>query len=119
LACFVRNLIVFLLFFVPPVLGAGHEADKEEVADEAGEEDEDELMDEFALLQEEEIIYTAAKHEQAITESPSAVTVITREQIENTHCTDVVCLLRQVPEVHARRILPMFATVGARAISGE
>jgi len=81
--------------------------------------EEDELMDEFALLQEEEIIYTAAKHEQDIGESPSAVTVITREQIENTHCTDLVCLLRQVPEVDVRRVFPMYSAVGVRALTGE
>jgi iron complex outermembrane receptor protein len=81
--------------------------------------EEDELMDEFALLMEEEIIYTASKHEQDIGESPSAITVITREQIENTHCTDLVCLLRQVPEVDVRRVFPMYSAVGVRALTGE
>ena len=71
----------------------------------------DELSDEFALLAEEEIVYSAAKHKQEITESPSAITVITREQIENTHCTDVICLLRQVAEVDVRRVTPSFPVV--------
>ncbi|MBW1811339.1 MAG: TonB-dependent receptor [Deltaproteobacteria bacterium] len=78
---------------------------------------EDGLDDEFALLQEEDIIFTAAKHEQDITDSPSAITVITREQIENTHCTDVICLLRMVPEVDVRRLRPAYAAVGARALT--
>ena len=108
-------LIVVGLAVAPLVLAA----EEEDVSDLEAIDEEDFLTDEFALLQEEEIIYTAAKHEQAIVESPSAVTVITREQIENTHCTDLVCLLRQVPEVHVRKILPMFAAVGARALSGE
>jgi outer membrane receptor for ferrienterochelin and colicin len=74
------------------------------------------LDDEFALL-EEDVIFTAAKHEQDITESPSAITVITREQIENTHCTDVICLLRLVPEVDVLRLKPAYAAVGARVLT--
>jgi len=112
----VKILVILMGLAAAPWVLAGGE---EDVPDLEAVEDEDVLTDEFALLQEEEIIYTAAKHEQAIVESPSAVTVITREQIENTHCTDLVCLMRQVPEVHVRRILPMFAAVGARALSGE
>jgi len=77
------------------------------------------LLDEFAFLVEEDIVYTAAKHEQDIGESPSAITVITREQIENTYCTDIVCLLRGVPEMMVMRIRPMFASVGARALTDE
>ena len=82
-------------------------------------DDEVGLMDEFAFLEEEDIVYTAAKHEQDIGESPSAITVITREQIENTYCTDVVCLLRGVPEMMVMRIRPMYAAVGARALTDE
>jgi len=62
-------------------------------------------------------VTTASKHEQDISESPSAITVIDREQIENTHCTDVVCLLRRVPEVDVIRLKPMYAAVGARALT--
>jgi outer membrane receptor for ferrienterochelin and colicin len=80
----------------------------------------DEIED-FAELDLEELldvnVYAAAKHEQDIMESPSAVSVITREQIENTHCTDVICLLRQLPEVDVLWLRSMFAVVGARALS--
>ncbi len=62
-------------------------------------------------------VTAASKREQDITESPSAITVIDREMIENTHCTDVVCLLRQVPEVDVIRMKPMYAAVGARALT--
>ena len=72
---------------------------------------------EFELLGEEDIVYSAAKHEQDIAESPSAITVITREQIENTHCTDVVCLLRLVPEVDVRSVTPSYSVVGARSLT--
>jgi iron complex outermembrane receptor protein len=65
------------------------------------------------------VVTSAAKHEQDIAESPSAITVITREQIENTHCTDVACLLRQIPEVVVMRIVPMWTSVGARALTND
>jgi outer membrane cobalamin receptor len=65
------------------------------------------------------VVFSASKHKQDIGESPSAITVISREQIENTHCTDVICLLRQVPEVGVIRYTPMFAAVGARALVDE
>ncbi len=81
----------------------------------ATQEDTD-LEEEFALL-EEDIVFTASRHEQDIAESPSAISVITRQQIEYTHCTDVVCLLRQVPEVDVYRVFPAFAAVGARALT--
>jgi len=72
---------------------------------------------EFELLAEEDIVFSAAKHEQDIAESPSAVTVITREQIENTHCADLVCLLRLVPEVDVRIIMPSYSLAGARSLT--
>jgi outer membrane receptor for ferrienterochelin and colicin len=65
------------------------------------------------------VVYTASKHKQNISESPSAITVINREQIENTWCTDLVCLLRQVPEMDVLRVRPMHASVGARALTDE
>ncbi|MFC1654424.1 TonB-dependent receptor plug domain-containing protein, partial [Myxococcota bacterium] len=80
----------------------------------------DEIED-FAELDLEELlevsVYTAAKHEQDIAESPSAISVISREQIENTACTDVFCLLRQVPEVDVEWLRMMFVAVGARALT--
>jgi len=74
---------------------------------------------EFDLEKLADVVFTAAKHEQDIAESPAAVTVISRKQIENTACTDVVCLLRQVPEVDVVRIVPMWTSVGARGLTGE
>jgi iron complex outermembrane receptor protein len=81
-----------------------------------------EEIDDFEELDLEElldVVYTAARHKQDIAESPSAITVIDREMIENTHCTDVVCLLRQVPEVDVMRITPLWTSVGARAATHE
>ena len=95
------------------------ELKEDDYPDLVGADEEGGIIDEFALLAEEDMVLTAAKHRQDIMDSPSAVTVITREQIENTYCTDVVCLLRSVPEVDVLRLIPMHTSVGARALSGE
>ncbi len=76
-----------------------------------------EIVTEQWGLATEKRVTIAARHSQPVSRTPSAVTAITRSQIENTHCTDVICLLRQVPEVDVRRILPAFAVVGARALT--
>ncbi len=79
-------------------------------------------IDDFEELDLEElldVVYTAARHKQDIAESPSAITVIDREMIENTHCTDVVCLLRQIPEMDIMRMTPLWTSVGARALTNE
>ena len=88
---------------------------EEEVKDFEGIED----FKEFDLEALADVVFTAAKHQQDIAESPAAVTVISREQIENTACTDVVCLLRSVPEVDVVRVVPLWASVGARALTNE
>ena len=85
----------------------------------AQDEQGDELDEEFELFEDEQIIYSAAKHEQKISDSPSAITVITAEQIRDSHCNTIACLLRQVPEVEVRRVLPFYHAVGARALAGE
>jgi outer membrane receptor for ferrienterochelin and colicin len=76
----------------------------------------DELEEEFEFLEDQDIVYTAAKHEQDISDSPSTITVITREQIENSTCMDIPCLLRQVPEIEVRILKPMQIAIGARAL---
>ena len=80
-------------------------------------EDEADIEDEFALLADEEQVFSASKHMQHVNESPSAVTIITREHIEHSACSDVACLLRSVPEVEVWRMLPYYHVVGARALT--
>jgi outer membrane receptor for ferrienterochelin and colicin len=62
--------------------------------------DSDELLDEFAFLQEEEIVLTAAKHKQRVGFSPSAVIVITRKDIDESGATTLTELLRRYPATH-------------------
>ncbi|MFC1654582.1 hypothetical protein ACFL2F_02150, partial [Myxococcota bacterium] len=52
-----------------------------------------------APAQNDDTVSIAVRYALPADESPSAVTVLTREQIENTHCTDIECLMRQVPGV--------------------
>jgi outer membrane receptor for ferrienterochelin and colicin len=65
----------------------------------------------------EETVSVAIRQSQPLSDSPSSVTVITREQIANTHCTDVPCLLRGVPGVDVRSLMPSYAMVGGRALN--
>ena len=118
-SCFrtlVRLSVALCLVLPGPV-----RADQEEApTEDQGEDLDNELDDEFALLEEEdEVVFSAARHAQPISDSPSTITVITREQIENTHCLTVPCLLRQVPELEVRDVRPMFQSVGARALTSE
>ena len=79
--------------------------------------EEDPLDDEFSLLADEEKIFAASKHVQEVNESPFAVTIITRDQIEHTACFDVPCLLRSVPGVEVLRMKPFYHVVGAGAVT--
>jgi iron complex outermembrane receptor protein len=102
-------IILTLLLPVSAVAGEEEVKDFEDIED----------FKEFDLEALADVVFTAAKHEQDIAESPAAVTVISREQIENSPCTEVTCLLRQVPEVDVVRIVPMWTSVGARGLTGE
>ncbi len=62
-----------------------------------GADDEGEIIDEFAFLMEEAIVESAARHKQEIGMSPSAITVITREDIETSGANTIPDLLRMVP----------------------
>ena len=107
------SALLILLAFSLPIRADETEKQKGEVTDFEGIDD----FGEFDLEDLVDVVFTAAKHEQNIADSPSAITVITREQIANTHCTDVACLLRMVPEVDVIRVKPMWAAVGARAFT--
>jgi outer membrane receptor for ferrienterochelin and colicin len=63
-------------------------------ADEEGE-----IIDEFALLQEEAMVESAARHKQEIGMSPAAISVITRDDIEASGAETITDLLRMVPGV--------------------
>jgi len=86
----------------------------EDIPDIVGVDEEDELMDEFALLQEEEIVLTAAKHKQKAGFSPAAVIVITRRDIEESGALTLLELLRRYPAVHVYVVDPLYPTAMIR-----
>jgi outer membrane receptor for ferrienterochelin and colicin len=74
-------------------------------------------FDELYLGELLNTVYSASKHKQDLLLSPATISVIDREQIENSHCLDLICLLRQLPEVDVQRIKALWTSVGARAIT--
>jgi len=72
------------------------------------------LEDEFALLEEADVVFSAAKHKQKAGFSPSAVIVITREEIEESGALTLVELLRRYPAIAAFQHDPMYPAVNIR-----
>lgn len=73
-----------------------------------------ELMDELAFLQDAGMVESAARHRQQIGMSPSAITVITREDIEAYGATTITDLLRLVPGMDVVVASPFFTAITAR-----
>jgi len=63
---------------------------------------------------EEDVVVSAARHEQEIGMSPSAIWVITREDIEASGATTIPDLLRQVPGMDVTVTAPFMPTISAR-----
>lgn len=87
----------------------------------AGDED-DGLMDEFALLEEAlaaDEVRSASKNRQSIFWSPSAVTVLTREDIRSSGANLMPDLLRRVPGFDVYELKTAYPLVGARALTDE
>jgi outer membrane receptor protein involved in Fe transport len=77
----------------------------------------EEAIEDFAELDLEEllgVVYSAAKHKQDISESPSAITVLTREDIEASGARTLPEALRQVPNVDIGMVSPLWYEVGVR-----
>ena len=93
---------------LPLVSPADEVPDLSEIDEEAA------LMDEFALLQEEDIVLTAAKHKQKAGFSPSAVVVITRKDIEDSGAITFGELMRRYPATHFYQFDPLYPTAEIR-----
>lgn len=77
------------------------------------------VREEFALFAAEEVITTAAKHEQKLIEAPSAVSVISREEIQAMGLTSLADILRIVPGIEVYEISPGYPVVGFRGQTNE
>jgi outer membrane receptor protein involved in Fe transport len=83
-------------------------------AQESADLEEFDDFDELYLGQLLDVVYTAAKHEQDIGMSPSAIWVITREDIEASGATSIPDLLRQVPGMDVIMTAPFMPGISAR-----
>jgi iron complex outermembrane recepter protein len=76
--------------------------------------EEDELVDEFAFLEDSAVVESAARHKQEIGMSPSSITVITREDIEASGAETIGDLLRMVPGMDVIVASALFTSLSAR-----
>jgi len=76
--------------------------------------EEGEIIDEFAMLQEDAMVESAARHKQEIGMSPSAITVITREDIEASGANGFADLLRLVTGMEVVITSPSFSSASTR-----
>ena len=77
------------------------------------------VREEYALFAAEEVITAAAKHEQKMIEAPSAVSVISREEIQAMGLTSLADILRIVPGIEVYEISPGYPVVGFRGQTSE
>jgi iron complex outermembrane receptor protein len=91
-----------------------------EIVDLVDTDEEDEFIDEFTLLMEDAgIVESAARHKQEIGMSPSAITVITRQDIEASGATNIPDLLRLVPGMNVVVSNPFFLAITTRLFFTE
>jgi len=83
----------------------------------AAEFDPLDLGDEFDLLAAEDVVVSATRHAQPIEESPSAITVLTRDMIRRSGANNLADLLRLVPGVDVFRSTAAQPAVGIRSNS--
>jgi hypothetical protein len=110
------------LLLIPLVLLAGSQAsfaqdDKEEIIKQevgADQDEEVDLIDEFAFLEDAGMVELASRHRQEIGMSPSAITVLTREDIEASGATNLPDLLRIVPGMDVILISPSHVSLTSR-----
>jgi outer membrane receptor protein involved in Fe transport len=72
------------------------------------------LEDEFALLEEQDVVFSAARHKQKTGFSPSSVIVITKEEIEESGALTLIDLLRRYPAVYAYEHDPLYPAADIR-----
>jgi outer membrane receptor protein involved in Fe transport len=110
-----RSILVFGLTANLALLPALAEEEEETTKTETAWGDDDtDLTDEFAFLEEDDVVESAARHRQEIGMSPSAITVITRADIEASGATCLADLLRLVPGMDVVISTPFFSSITSR-----
>lgn len=102
-----NQTLVFVMIWLAGA-ASGARAEEEEPGWDDG------LSDEFAFLQEDTVVESAARHEQEIGMSPSSITVITREDIEASGAENIGDLLRMVPGMDVLITSELFTSLTAR-----
>jgi iron complex outermembrane receptor protein len=74
---------------------------------------------ELLLFQEIPTVFTVSKREQPVTDSPSAVSIITEEEIRASGATSIADLLRMVPGVDVMAISATDINVNVRGFNKE
>jgi len=103
-----------LLVTFSPLAYTEEKNEADEYPDLVGVDEEDEIMDEFAMLQEQDIVLTAAKHKQKAGLSPASVIVITRRDILESGASNLTDLLRRYPGMHVYATNPLFPSLMIR-----
>ncbi|HUU01351.1 MAG TPA: TonB-dependent receptor [Myxococcota bacterium] len=83
----------------------------------SSQENEDEEIELF--FAPAETVTTASRHVQPLAESPSAVTVLTREDIEACGALTLPEALRQVPNMDVYQLKPLWYVMGVRGRTNE
>jgi iron complex outermembrane recepter protein len=83
-------------------------------SDSEKKESETDLSEEFDFLEDANVVELASRHRQEIGMSPSAVTVLTRADIEASGATNIPDLLRLVPGMDVVMVSPSFYSVSSR-----
>jgi len=109
-----RNVFLCFLLVVVPLASYAQDAELESAELPPEMDEEIDLIDEFTMLQEDAFVELAARHKQEIGMSPSAVSVITREDIEASGATSITDLLRMVPGMEVVITTPYTSSISSR-----
>jgi len=108
------GLPTVLALVMPLWVFAGGPANGEQLTMAVVDDEELELIDEFAFLEDAGMIELASRHRQEIGMSPSAITVLTREDVEASGATTLPDLLRMVPGIDVVMTSPSYYSVSSR-----
>src|SRR4030067_3526761 len=78
------------------------------------EEGGDVLEDIYAIFAEEEMVMSASRYLQPVSQSPSTITVITAEEIRESGVTALPDILRRVPGMEVMQVSGAAFNVGTR-----
>jgi iron complex outermembrane recepter protein len=77
------------------------------------------LEQEFALFSSEDIVYSASKHKQKITQAPAAISVLTADDIKYSTGFSLSDVLRTVPGMDVAYINPSYSIFNERGYGTE